>query len=174
MQESQVAFDKAETTDTPILKYEASVTEKRGFFNEHLSKIVNLEQGERDFNLESSIKSQLVFIYKDNSKIEINLEKNTSSVKLLKTDNNFIIRCYQNYLPVKDIQYPNTFDTSFTTIKWVLLYPNVLLKNYVYDLQKPNPPVVGMGGLYFITKNISFSPPLEKKLVAENLYNMPL
>ena len=174
MQESQVAFDKVKTTDTTILKYEASVTEEKGFFNEHLPKIVNLEQGERDFNLESSIKSQLVFIYKDNSKIEIDLEKNTSSVKLLKTENNFIIRCYQNYLPVKDIQYPNTFDTSFTTIKWVLLYPNVLSKNYVYDLQKPNPPVVGMGGLYFITKNISFNPPLEKKLVAENSYSLPM
>lgn len=173
MKEPQVAFDKVETTDTTILKYEASVTEEKGFFNEHLPKIINLKQGEKDLNLENSIKSQLVFIYKDNSKIEIDLEKNTSSVKLLKTENNFIIRCYQSNLPVKDIQYPNTFDTSFTTIKWVLLYPNVLSKNYVYDLQEPKT-AVGMGGLYFITKNISFNTPLEKRLVAENLYNLPM
>lgn len=173
MQESQVAFDKVETTDTTILRYEAFVTDEQGFFNEHLPMIVNLEQGKKDLNLESSIKSQLVFIYKDNSKIEIDLEKNTSSVKLLKTENNFIIRCYQSNLPVKDIQYPKTFDTSFTTIKWILLYPNVLSKNYVYDLQEPKT-AVGMGGLYFITKNISFNNPLEKKLVAENLYNLPM
>ena len=31
-----------------------------------------------------------------------------------------------------------------------------------------------MAGLYFITKNISFNNPLEKKLVAENLYSLPM
>ena len=173
MQESQVTFDKIETTDTTILRYEASVTEEKGFFNEHLPKIVNLEQGEKDLNLESGIKSQLVFIYKDNSKIEIDLEKNTSSIKLFKIENNFIIRCYQSNLPVKDIQYPNNFDTSFTTIKWVLLYPNVLSKNYVYDLQEPKS-VIGIGYPYYIGKNISFNLPLEKKLIDENLYNLPM